>query len=192
MPLGLVPALVQLSKPVPASDCGGEWAPPKGFRVAEGVQSAWLLGEGPFGCTPRRANRGTAAQRAGKRYERQALAHLVSVFGRRLAPHQWFKWWDGTKVRFCEVDALFHADDGVVIFEIKVNFCVEAWWQLRKLYEPVVRKALSPERVGLVVVCRSYDPAVAFPEPCGRIDELASWHLLDKLGVFQWRNPTPR
>lgn len=184
MPLGLVPAMMS-SRPS-SSVCGVEAAPPKGVRVAEGVQSAWLLGEGPFGCTPRRANSG--AKRAGLRYEKKALAYLSGLFGRRFTPHQWFKFYDGSGVRFCEVDGLLREGDDITIFEVKVGFCIEAWWQLRRLYEPVVRKVFSPKSVALVVVCKSYDPAVAFPEACQQTQLLTGWRdELNGIGVFQWR-----
>jgi hypothetical protein len=152
------------------------------------VQSAWLIGEGPFGCTPRR-NRGTAVQRAGKRYEKAALAYLASVLGRDFAPARWFRYYDGTRLRYCQTDGLLRDAEGVVIFEVKVSFTADAWWQLRKLYEPVVRAALAPKRVGLVVVCRSFDPAIAFPEPYEHTNLLAGWReALTKIGVFQWRS----
>lgn len=182
MPLGLVPAALALAPPV-----GGKVVPPPGFRAAEGVQSAWLIGEGPFGCTPRRIS-GSAAQRAGKRYERKALAYLAGVLGRSFAPSRWFRFYDGTKLRYCQVDGLLRDDEGIVIFEVKVSFTADAYWQLRKLYEPVVRCALAPKRVQLVVVCRSFDPAIAFPEPYEHTQLFADWRTaLTKIGVFQWR-----
>lgn len=130
------------------------------------------------------------AQRAGRRYEKKALGHLASVLGRGFDPSRWFKFYDGTKLRFCQVDGLLRVGEDVVIFEVKIGFTADAWWQLRRLYEPVVRVALNPKRVDLVVVCRSFDPAVAFPEPYEKTELLAGWReALTKIGVFQWRTP---
>lgn len=185
MPLGLVPAMV----PIPAQTrCAEDVAPPKGFRAAEGVRSAWLIGEGPFGRTPDRL-RGTAAQRNGKRYERQALAYLAGVLGRGFTPSQWFKYHAGAlhAPRYCQTDGIFVDDSGVVIFEVKASFTESAYWQLRWLYEPVIRAALNPKRVQLIVVCRSFDPAISFPAPYERTDLLKDWReRLTKIGVFQW------
>src|SRR5689334_5107405 len=100
MPLGLLPAVA----PVPPRNDRAEVAPPSGFRAAEGVRSAWLIGEGPFGRTPNRS--GTVAQRAGRRYEKAALTHLAGVLGRGFTPSQWFRFWDGHKIRYCQVDGL--------------------------------------------------------------------------------------
>ena len=62
------------------------------------------------------------------------------------------------------MDGLFLAGEAVAIFKIKYSFTPDAWWRLRKLYEPVVRKALNPKRLGLFVICRNFDPHVPFPE----------------------------
>jgi hypothetical protein len=79
----------------------------------------------------------------------------------------------------------------LVICEIKVTFTSDAWWQLRKLYEPVVRLAMKPGRMALLVMCKSFDPAVPFPEipkALPQVREICSpeWDCT-KIGVFQWR-----
>jgi len=90
--------------------------------------------------------------------------------------------------RFCQTDGLLRDDAGVVIFEVKWHFTADAWWQLKKLYAPVVEAALRPKRLQFVVVCKSFDPAVAFPEPYQRTELLSDWRAaLTKMGVFQWR-----
>jgi hypothetical protein len=54
--------------------------------------------------------------------------------------------------------------------------------------EQVVEAALKPKRVQLVVVCRSFDPAIDFPEPYEHTDLLNNWReRLSRIGVFQWR-----
>jgi hypothetical protein len=185
MPLGLVPALV-MSKP-PSRVRGVEWAPPKGFVGAEGVRSAWSIGEAPFSRTLARNKRSTTAQRRGIRYEREAVEHLASVVGRGFTPGQWFKYYTPGGLRWCQCDGLLRDETGVVIFEVKYSFCAEAWWQLRKLYEPVVRAAINPKRVSLVIVCRSFDPATSFPEPYWHTDLSAGFRDRSGVGVYQWR-----
>jgi len=180
MPLGLLAALP--SSPVLRK---AVLAPPQGFRAAEGVVAAWASGEGPFGATPRRL-RGTAAQRAGVRYERLALAHLATVLGAGFVPSQWFRFWNGHQMRFCQTDGLLHipSTETLVIFECKTSFTSDAWWQLRKLYEPVVRAVYEPRHVHHVVVCKHFDPVVQFPEPFDRLMMPDGW--TDKMGVYQW------
>lgn len=181
MPLGLVPALHPI-----AEKENGKVAPPLGFRGAEGVRAAWRVGEPSFNRTPGR--KPTMAQRAGKRYEKAAQGHLVSLFGRDFTPGQWFGYMADGQRRYCQVDGLLCNLAGVVVFEIKYTFTADAYWQLRKLYEPVVRCALGPKRLGLVIMCRSYDPAAAFPEQVQHLELFGDWQKrLMEIGVLQWK-----
>ena len=148
--------------PVPGGGGLRTFAPPLRFKPISGaVQSAKLVDDGPFANVSRL--KGSAAQRNGKRYERRVLAELTAQLPNFL-PSQWFEFRDNLMRRYCQVDGLFLAGEAVAIFEIKYSFTPDAWWQLRKLYEPVVRKALSPKRLGLFVICRNFDPHVPFPE----------------------------
>lgn len=186
MPFGLAADLSVGSVREPKS-C----APPSWFRGVEGVRSAWPSACGPFGRTPARL-KGSAAQRAGIRYERKAMAFLKEAFGKDFRPSPWFKYedFDGN-LRWCQPDGIVVTDKMVVIWEIKVNFSSDAWWQLRKLYEPVIREAYHPPQIALAILCKSFDPAVPFPEKpcalpapqallCGGWDRTA-------IGVLQWR-----
>ncbi len=137
-------------------------APPLRFRAAGEVRTAWLCGTGPFG--PASPRRGSAAQRAGKRYERKVQKRLSSLLpGYRASP--WFKYVNNEGMFFCQPDGILHCGDLTMIVEVKYSFCSDAWWQLRKLYEPVVRSACKPKNILLVLICRNYDGAVGFPEP---------------------------
>jgi hypothetical protein len=96
-------------------------------------------------------------------------------------------------VNWCQPDGLLEVNNLLIIVEIKVNFSSDAWWQLRKLYEPVVKCALKPSRLALAIVCRSFDPVVPFPERpfilpavgalCGRPE----WDYT-RIGVVQWKH----
>lgn len=185
MPLGLFADVsVERGKP-------RECAPPPWFRGAEGVRSAWLSSEGPYGRTPTRL-RGSAAQRAGIRYERKVIKFLSKEFGDNFTPSQWFRYANFINApRFCQVDGLIRLNNLLIVCEIKVNFSSDAWWQLRHLYEPVVKLALAPERLALMVVCKSFDPAVPFPEDPSILPTIRGvcspeWDCT-KIGVFQWR-----
>jgi hypothetical protein len=59
----------------------------------------------------------------------------------------------------------FNIGGFATIFEIKSQHMPEAWWQLRKLYEPVVRQLPFVNGTSCVEVTRSYDPSMGFPEP---------------------------
>lgn len=168
-------------------------APPSWFRGAEGVRSAWPLTQGPDARTPHRSRlKGTPAQRAGIRYERKALAFLQKEFGRDFIPSRWFRYETSeSSQRYCQVDGMLQINNLLVVVEIKVTFTSDAWWQLRKLYEPVVRMAMKPSRMALMVVCKSFDPAVPFPEATVALPQVRGifapeWDCT-KIGVFQWR-----
>jgi hypothetical protein len=186
MPLGLAVDLsVMPRRPQPC-------APPFWFRGVEGVRSAWPSSEGPFGRTPARL-KGTGAQRAGIRYERKARAFLAKEFGKDFTPSQWFQYETDSGVNWCQPDGLLQINNLLVIIEVKVNFSSDAWWQLRKLYEPVVKAALNPTRLALAVVCKSFDPAVPFPESPYRLPSISAlcnspeWDCT-RIGVVQWRS----
>lgn len=165
-------------------------APPSWFRGVEGVLSARPVSGGPFGGTPTRRLSGSAAQKAGIRYERKALKYLASQFP-TFRQQPWLEFFAKGGKRMCQPDGLLLMGDFVAIFEIKVRFTNTAWWQLRKLYEPVVRAAFSPKRIGVFLVCKSYDPAVPFPEPVRFVPVLprlivpAEWDCT-QTGVIVW------
>ena len=193
MPLGLLPAMVSGSARATSLSLIAACAPPPWFRAAEGVRSAWPVGDGPFDRTPLPRSSGTPAMRAGRRYEAKALAHLAEVFGSDFRKSQWFRYAGDAGVKFCQVDGLLHTETVTAIFEVKVTFSSDAWWQLRKQYEPVVRKAFLPSHLALVIFCKSFDPAVPFPEPVNHLRRLDRQHIEESSGpdstisVFSWR-----
>lgn len=148
--------------PVSGGDGSRLFAPPLRFKPVVGeVRYAMRIDNGPFSNVKKLT--GTPAQKNGKRYERRvqaALAERVKGF----VPGQWFEFRDKIHRRFCQVDGLSQTEELTTIFEIKYSFTTDAWWQLRKLYEPVVRKALVPKALALVVICRNFDPAIQYPE----------------------------
>jgi hypothetical protein len=204
--------VLQISQPSPkgllqASGSGTPLSsapPPSSFRCAEGVRAAWPSAEGPFGRTPsplssgkRRgtvrcgaSQKGTPAQRMGLRYERKVLSYLSGVFP-GFIPSQWFRYASDAGTKWCQVDGLLLLPGGkVLIFEVKYSFVEAAWWQLRKLYEPVVRRAYYAREVGLCLICRSYDPSKRFPEEVELLPDLKIWGerpSFSKIGVFSWK-----
>ena len=190
MPLGLLPALSDCRTTVTLPNIAA-CAPPARFRAAEGVRSAWPVGDGPFGRTPDLTRiSGTGAQREGIRYERKALKMLATNLGEVFTPHQWFRFTTAEGVRWCQVDGVTHTPELTTIFEVKLRFTSDAWWQLRKLYEPVIRRAYYPKDVALVIVCRSFDPAVPFPEPVSHLRKCVLPRVREgdcTIHVLQWR-----
>lgn len=134
----------------------------------------------------------TVAQKAGLRYERKIQERLCNSFLSAYIPNISFSWQDDLGKRYCEMDGLINSKEKLVCVEIKYQHMAEAWWQLRKKYEPVLRAwhALHGRELVLIEICRSLDPATPFPETYTHIEELIDFVEYSKdgeLGVFQWK-----
>lgn len=189
MPSGLASAALATgygSFPARAQLC----APPKGFRSAEGLRSAKVLAVGPFGRSPTPL-RGSGAQKAGLRYERKVLDLLGQCFaGFERSP--WFEFVDQAGYRrFCQPDGLWRSPDGTkaVIFEVKIRHTSDAYYQLEQLYSPVVQAVYSPKEIAKVILCRSFDPSIPFPEALTQLHEVSPQGVFGAagIGVYTWK-----
>lgn len=109
-----------------------------------------------------RAKRGARA--AGHRFEAKvvkALEQKYPSFTTSLAFQ--FKT-EYAEKNICIVDGLLALDDEVVVVEVKLRHTVDAWFQLRKLYQPVLKKALN-KPIRALEICSVYEPQARFPEP---------------------------
>lgn len=108
--------------------------------------------------------------RAGRRFERKAVAALAEQYDLRFIPHPWLRyqeraapWW-----RYAQPDG-FILDlslGHISIIEIKIRHTIQAWQQLRQLYEPLLRHLFREGdwTFSCCEVVRSYDGRVPFPE----------------------------
>jgi hypothetical protein len=131
----------------------------------------------------------TAAREAGLRYEAKAQEYLAATLGSSYVPAQILSFRDDTPERRLIIpDGIYGVPTHFILFEIKSQHVPDAWWQLRQLYQPVLR-CLSHLEVFCVEVCGSFDPAMPFPEPIEWIEDLAEYvkRPSRKFGVFQWR-----
>lgn len=157
-----------------------------------------------------KGERSSPAQRAGKRYEQRVMAWLQTVFPARpcLKMHMqsggaihatevlqsqleigpWFMYVDDRGPHVCQPDAIIRWGTSVVVVEVKRSHTADAWWQLRRLYEPVVSMALRTLTHPLEI-CRTYDPAVYIPDPVELLDDVHDAQLSARttFGVLQWR-----
>lgn len=144
-------------------------SPPLRFRgVSGGIASARIAREAPNfrkNATPPRG-----AKVKGLRYERKAQAYLEELFGERFVAGPWihFREEGAEAFRWCQPDGLvIDLEAGTILcVEIKYNHTADAWWQLRHLYGPLLKR-LFPERLWRHEVCevvKWYDPLVVLPE----------------------------
>lgn len=158
---------------------------PRGLYLPQGaVSAAWKsMDEALFAnAKPRRSR----AQRAGLAYQRRVLARLAVVPGcGSFTPSPWYCFNDDSPRRhYCQPDFTFERDGAIVVGEIKYRWTSDAWWQLRKLYQPVVKTA-TRRRVQVVCVCTGFDPAVRIPEPA-RLMPLGELAPGDEFFVWCW------
>lgn len=165
-----------------------EVPPPPRFRPVVGkIKNAYYRD----GSVVEPARGFTEAQKAGLRYEAKAQLMLREVLGPRysVAPHVHFE--DESGWRTCVPDGVYVPVDGpVFVFEIKSQHMPEAWWQLRRLYQPVLEARRPRRQIVPIEVTRSYDPSQPFPEECEVIRDLSDFVLrtrFDHLGVLVWR-----
>lgn len=148
--------------------------PPRDFKLLRSeVISAWYAGDSVPN-PPERSYSGP--QRNGLRYERRVQRHLSEQFGKSYLGSRWIYFREAHApeiVQRCQPDGLLiHSEKKqVTIVEIKHSHTQRAWWQLRKLYQPVL-EVLYPEfSVQVCEVTRFYD-RIPFNEPVELVREI--------------------
>lgn len=144
-------------------------APPN-FRPAEDIITAEFSREAPPFIRPGKFRaRGRRAD--GLRYERRGQEWLTAILPYSYVASPWFKFKrrsPNSAWAWCQPDGLdIDIRRGLItIVEFKLQHTSKAWWQTRRLYEPVVRELFHPSiwEFAIVEIVRWFDPDVAFPE----------------------------
>lgn len=160
--------------------------PPRGLRLPWGTPRHVSPVNPPK--RAERQGRFSAAQKKGLVFEDRVKKGLGKIFPEiELGP--WWAYWDNSQ-RICQTDAVLFVGTLTVIFEIKQQHSVDAWWQLRHLYRPVLDAYRPGRTINLVEICGTFDPSVSFPEPIEKIDNLESWVVRPQecFGVFKWQD----
>lgn len=130
----------------------------------------------------------TAAQRLGLAYEQKVIDVLSAIYADKFMHSVPLLFEDRHGLHRCIPDAVLRLDDvSIVIIEVKLTHTARAWWQLERLYLPVIRQMVGPHaRIYRAEICRSYDPGVAYPGPHTLVNSL---HKLprDAVGILQWK-----
>jgi hypothetical protein len=159
--------LSPLSSDLPGTESVRKFNPPLSFRALQGTPRNVNISVTSY----TRGHGNSAAKVAGLRYEEKVQKELSSRYmAYTPEPRLTFDQDDGT-TRFVKPDGLLIFPEYAVIVEIKISHLPEAWWQLHRLYRPVV-EALLKKPVHCLEICRSYDPAVAWPGPVDLCDDL--------------------
>lgn len=163
-------------------------APPHNFHPAGRVYTAAFAPSPPlFIASQRRRNTGRRA--AGVRYEVKGQAWLAAKYPDNYIAAPWLNFHNG-QPRVCQPDGLLvDAKRGrITIVEFKLRHTSDAWFQVRELYEPVVR-AIFPWRgwqfPALEIVCW-FDPHVPFPEHYHFTHD-PMWVRCAEFGIHLWK-----
>jgi hypothetical protein len=111
------------------------------------------------------------ARAEGVRYEKKVREKLRRLVAERpeldLALAQWIEFQDDEGRKWAEVDAFVQnrQSRNAICFEVKLRHTPSAWFQLWKLYVPLLQHALSGFRWEGVEVVKWFDPSTGFPEP---------------------------
>ena len=108
----------------------------------------------------------TPAQAAGLRYEKRwhqfAAEHLGPSYqtfeNRQIAFSDEVYGW-----RTCRPDGIALVGNVLYIFEVKIRHTADAYWQLEKLYKPVLSHFYPSTDKVLIEVTKNLDPSTPFP-----------------------------
>lgn len=158
--------------------------PPPRFRPLTGAPTHVNFRSSPY--TP--AQGLTVAQKNGLRYEAKAQEHFSGLFGSDYKAGPYIHFLDNRVARTAQPDGVLLLPHSIYIFEIKFQHVPEAWWQLEKLYKPLLT-ALFQKPVACIEVCRSFDPSTPFPVKTTGIVDLCEWVARERneFGVLLWR-----
>lgn len=168
------------------------------YNVRLIVEKEELLRRLPFLCKKQRIGKGAKAD--GIRYEKKAQQKLQEMYGGSYLASPWFSYRKTPNGRLCirQPDGLvFDFHRGIIfIVEIKLRHTADAWTQIRRVYEPLVRAAF-PRHLWEIRVCevvRWFDPHTYFPEDISMVESVDAV-LPARFGVHILsvrRNPTHR
>lgn len=153
-------------------------------REAKGIVSAYPM-FASFDYAKRFPVPTKGAKGNGIRFEKKVHSVLASTFSSYVSALP-FRFVDVRGSRTCIPDGLFVYDSRLVVVEIKLRHCIEAWEQLRKLYFPVIAAATgkSPR---LLEIVQFHVPEVVFPEPTITVPSIEQFLRSEaEMGVVLW------
>ena len=152
---------------------------PKGFHEAADITWSELSPVGPHFVRPVKL---TAKLQAGITYENAVHEHFDRMYGDQYVPGPWLKFVGrNKKMRWCQPDALLIDLEAncITIVECKYKHIARSWWQLHRLYLPVIQHLFGPKwTYRLAEVSKWCDPATPYPGATPRIMKLENCYDL--------------
>lgn len=158
---------------------------PLGFRPVVGTPRRGQMLDG----SGIKAEGNTAARAGGLRYERTVSEYIQTILlTNRLFIQPILQFCDATGPRRCIPDLVILTPRHAIVAEVKIQHMPEAWWQLRRLYQPVVASYFNLPTFCLEIV-KSFDAAMPFPEQIKMVEDLLSYlaEPFPEFAVYIWR-----
>ena len=140
--------------------------PPSNFKEVKDILWCVLCERAPgFKRSVTRSGR----RLSGIKYEKRAHEHFQTMYGDMYVRSPWlmFREVDEKQVRYAQPDALlFDFTFGTItIVEYKYQHCELAWWQMHRLYKPLLQHLFGSHwEIKTIEVVKWYDPATHFPD----------------------------
>lgn len=164
--------------------------PPPRFTPALNIKWADFAPQAPHFKPKRKA---TGRRLQGIKYEAAVQQHMQRIFPYGYMPSPWLRFETHEGMKFCQADGiLVELSAGIItIIEVKYQHTTDAWWQLRRLYQPVLEHIFAGTdwQFRVVEIVKWYDPAVQWPEQIQRVEDLEQAFKLpaDTTGVHIWK-----
>jgi len=156
--------------------------------MRRGCIPAGTVREAKFSVAPPafiKPTKSTGARRTGEIYESKAQEFIVREVqacssALEIIRSPWIEFAsEGDKpgeVRYCQPDCLLvdKTSGKLTAIEIKLQHCYEAYIQLRRLYEPVLRFMFPDFAFAAVELVQWHDPHIVFPEKYYYEEKLAN------------------
>lgn len=138
-----------------------------------------------------RATGRTTAQKTGLRYEEKVQRALLDYFKppREYLAAPFIHYSDDRGYHTRVPDGIATIDGVKYILEIKLGHTEVSWWQLERVYRPLVEAYYHTFPVRVCEICRSFDPMVSFPSKFRRLESIDELPSLGKgeFGVLRWK-----
>lgn len=161
---------------------------PKGFRPAEGIKSVFISDTAPHFIKPSNLK---GKLKAGVDYEAAVHVHYAKIYKKQYIANPWLYFEERRGKRWCQPDALIVDEElrTITILEMKLKHCAKSWWQLHKLYYPVVKKLFGTGwTYSIIEVSQVFDPATNYPVHVNKVDCIQRALPYPVTNVMLWRN----
>lgn len=149
-----------------------KFRPPKGVKPVRGLNAVRTIEEPQFARTNGNV---TGSKRKGLLYQERVVDELDFLLPPtwEAVPGLWFEFVDSSGHRYAQADWIgFDWGKGIItIVEIKLSRVPNAWWQLNRIYRPLIEKLFPCFEVAMLEIASNVN-AVATPEPVKVIRDL--------------------